>query len=133
MNTEKDVKKLKKMVEIALPLLTSNDSLKFACLPFEEGLDFQLFMDRIVKTNQKHPRNRCLFILCYENGSLKIDYKVREEESILIIRKDDVIIHHRTEIDLGISPAELFFLSMYLHVKFFLTHKQVSQLKTISV
>ena len=130
MNTVENVKKIKSIIEAALPLLTEEDSLKFACLPFQEGLDSQLFMDRIIRTNKKYPKNRCLFILCYEKGSLKIDYKVREKESVLTIIKDGQYLHRRTETDLGISPAELFLLSMYLHVRYFVLNRH-SELKTL--
>lgn len=130
MNTEERVKKLKKLVEVALPLLTDTDSLKFACIPFEEGLDSELFMSRILKTNHKYPHNRCLFIVCYESGSLKLDFKVREMESTLVIKRNGELIYRRTESDLGVSPAEIILLSMILHVKYFITQKKLSSLKT---
>jgi hypothetical protein len=128
MNTEKDVKKLKKKVEAFIPLLSDGDSLKFACLPFEEGLDSIIFMDRIEKTNRRYPYNRCLFVACYESGSLKIDYKVRELESILTIRRDGKRVHRRIETDLGFSPAEIKLISMILHVKAFISqHRQLAR------
>ena len=131
MNTEEEIKKLRRKVEKFIPLLSNGDSLKFACIPLEEGLDSTIFMDRIEKTNRRYPYNRCLFIACYESGSLKIDYKVRELESILTIRRDGKLVHRRVETDLGLSPAEIRLISMILHVKAFIAqHKQLTQLKT---
>ena len=131
MNTEKDVKKLRKKVAELVPLLPDGDSLKFACIPFDERVDSEVLLYRIEKTNRKYPYNRCLFIACYESQSLKVDYKVCEQESLLTIKRDGKRTYRRVETDLGISPAEIKMLSIILYVKAFISqHKQVSNLKT---
>ncbi len=129
MNTEEKAKKVKEALLVFQPLLIAGDILKFASLPLDDHGDSEMFMQRIAKTNKKYPHNRCLFILYYENTSLKVDFKIREEESILTIKKNGKIIHRYMETGLGISIAELLIISMYLRGRYLLNQKQTT-LKT---